>query len=238
MFPIDRIAIGLLVIAAVSIAAWNWLRDHPQHNPWAPLEIDQPVGWATARKLIMLRNSASQCRAVLERSSIDYTALPPAGSGVCLRPDRTVLTPDPGRGLALSPAPADATCAVHAGLAIWLRHNVQPAAERLLGSRVVKLEHFGTASCRRIGGGEAGNWSEHATGNAIDIAAFVLSDGRRVVVRRDWQGTGKEAQFLRTVRDGACNIFATTLSPDYNAAHADHFHLDQAGERRGWTFCR
>ncbi|WP_232495471.1 extensin family protein [Novosphingobium kaempferiae] len=56
---------------------------------------------------------------------------------------------------------------------------MQPAPEAMLGERVVRLEHLGTANCRRIGGGETGNWSEHAIGNAIDIAAFVLADGRR-----------------------------------------------------------
>ena len=57
---------------------------------------------------------------------------------------------------------------------------------------------------------------------------------------RDWGGEGAEgdeAAFLRRVRDGACGIFGTVLSPDYNEAHRDHLHLDQAA--RGWGgFCR
>lgn len=134
------------------------------------------------------------------------------------------------------PSPADTTCAVAAGLAIWLRHDVQPAAQRLMRSPVRAIEHYGTASCRRIGGGE--RWSEHATGNAIDLGVFVLEDGRRISVLRGWQGSAAEAAFLREVRDAACSTFATVLSPDYNAAHADHLHLDQAGRGRGWTFCR
>ena len=52
-----------------------------------------------------------------------------------------------------------------------------------LGSEVVRIEHLGTVNCRRIGGGDKGNWSEHATGNAIDISAFVLADGRRITVQ-------------------------------------------------------
>lgn len=238
MLPFDRIAIGLLIAASLVFAGWNWLRAHPQHNPWAPLAIDDPAGWATSRKLVHLRADPAQCRGVLARAEIDFSTLAAVGEGQCARTDRTVIQPDPVRGLALAPAPADATCAVHAGLAIWLRHSVQPAAERLLGSRVVRLEHLGTANCRRIGGGAEGSWSEHATGNAIDLSAFVLADGRRIVVLRDWPGTGAEAEFLRAARDGACGAFATTLSPAYNAAHANHFHLDQAAARQGWTFCR
>jgi hypothetical protein len=139
----------------------------------------------------------------------------------------------------LQPAGAQATCAVDAGLARWLRHGVQPAAAAFLGSRVVALEHFGTNNCRRIGGGDRGGWSEHATGNAIDIAAFKLADGRRIIVRRDWTGQQKPAAFLHAVRDAACGEFTTVLSPDYNAAHAGHLHLDQADRGvAGWTACR
>ncbi|MET0248315.1 MAG: extensin family protein, partial [Sphingobium sp.] len=94
-------------------------------------------------------------------------------------------------------------------------------------------------SCRRLYGRSEGDFSEHATANAIDIAAFTLADGRRISVVTDWTGEGKDAAFLRAVRDGACDLFSTVLSPDYNAAHRDHLHLDQA-ERgaRGGRACR
>ncbi|OZA91522.1 extensin family protein [Altererythrobacter sp. H2] len=231
-FVLDRRLIGLLVLAAFALAARGWLHDHPQHNPWAPLEIDHPPGWATATKISALRSDLSACRAVLERGEVAFTALPPAGEGQCARFDRTALT-----GLSLAPSGPQMTCPVATGLALWLRHSVNPAAENILGSPVRRIEHLGTWSCRRIGGGEQGNWSEHATGNAIDIAAFVLEDGRRISVLADWGGSPEEQAFLRQVRDGACGSFATVLSPDYNAAHADHFHFDQA-ERMIGGVCR
>lgn len=218
-------------------AGWHWLQAHPQHNPWAPLSLDDPPGWATARKLVRLRDDTQECRAFLTRSGVDFADLPPAGEGECRREDRTVLA-SRSLGLVLRPDAPQATCAVGAGLALWLRQGVQPAASELLGSRVVALGHYGTNSCRRIGGGQTGNWSEHATGNAIDIASFVLEDGRRISVLNDWDGEDSKAEFLRAVRDAACGAFGTVLSPDYNAAHADHFHLDQANRRRGWSFCR
>ena len=65
---------------------------------------------------------------------------------------------------------------------------------------MVRLEHLGTANCRRIAGNQL-RWSEHAGGNAIDIVGFVLADGRRISVHADWQGAGDAATFLRTVRD-------------------------------------
>jgi hypothetical protein len=79
--------------------------------------------------------------------------------------------------------------------------------------------------------------SQHSYARAIDIAGFVLMDGRRITVARDWQGDGEKAGFLREVRDGACGLFSTTLSPDYNPAHRDHLHLDEQ-PRGGWRACR
>lgn len=227
----------MLVVAALVVAGLRWLDDHPQHNPWAPLEIHHPPGWATGRKLARLRSAPDECHAFLQRSGIGFTTLPPVGEAACRFADRTALAPDEASGLTLRPG-AVATCAVNAGLALWLRHGVQPAAEEHLGSRVAALEHLGTYNCRRIGGGETAGWSEHATGNAVDIAAFVLADGRRIRVLTDWQGRGAASDFLQQSRDTGCGIFGTFLSPDYNAAHADHFHLDQASGRRLWSFCR
>ena len=233
--PIDKPALVLLMLAALFLATRAWLHDHPQHNPWAPLDLRDPPGWATQQKLAALRDDPADCRAVLERSEVTFTALDPAGEGACFRPDRTVLP-----GLPLAPARPPVTCALGAALELWLTREVQPAAEELLGSPITRIEHFGAYSCRRLYGREAGRWSEHATGNALDVAAFVLEDGQRIAVLRDWGGEGAEgdeAAFLRRVRDGACGIFGTVLSPDYNEAHRDHLHLDQAA--RGWGgFCR
>ena len=221
-----------LIVAGIAIAARAWLADHPQHNPWAPLDLRDPPGWATAQKLASLRGDPQECRAVLERSAVNFTALDEAGEGACRRPDRTVLGEYP-----FSPASPPTTCPVAAGLTLWLTREVQPAAREILGSPVNDIQHYGAFSCRRIYGGQTGRWSEHATGNAIDIASFTLEDGRRISVQDDWQGEEESAAFLRAVRGAACDIFGTVLSPDYNAAHADHFHFDQAARGFGGV-CR
>lgn len=227
-----RLALLLLILGGLFLAGRAWLRDHPQHNPWAPLNLRDPPGWATGRKLAALRENPEECRAVLERSGVAFAALEPAGEGECRREDRTIVADNP-----LFPAEPRTTCAVGAALQLWLRRGVQPAAEEILGSRIETIEHLGTYSCRRLYGREDGRWSEHATGNAIDISAFVLEDGRRISVRADWDDKGDAGRFLREARDAACGTFGTVLSPDYNAAHADHFHLDQASRGFGGV-CR
>lgn len=228
----DTLAFTALLLGALFLASQAWLRDHPQHNPWAPLDLNDPPGWATERKLAALRNDPGECRAVLRRSGVAFEALPAAGEGECRRDDRTVLSDAP-----LSPAPPPTTCAVGAAFELWLQQGVQPAAEELLGSRVARMEHFGAFSCRRMYGRDTGRWSEHASGNALDIAAFVLADGERIGIRTDWEGGSEQAAFLHRVRDEACRVFGTVLSPDYNAAHADHLHLDQAARGFG-SVCR
>src|SRR5690606_26716841 len=126
-------------------------RDHPEHNPWTPLDLAHPPGWATERKLAALRGDAAECRAVLERSGVDFVALDPVGEGECRRVDRIRLADAP-----LSPASVETTCATSAGVVRWLQLGVQPAARELLGSPVARVEHLGSFSCRRIYGGETG----------------------------------------------------------------------------------
>jgi hypothetical protein len=227
-FRFDRAAVLLVILAALVLAGWRWIADHPQHNPFAPLDLRDPVGMATGAKLAGLRNDVDECRAVLERSQVAYTALEPAGDAACLRTDRTRLGDVP-----ITPDTPPVTCPMAAGLQYWLATSVEPAAQELLGSSLARIEHLGAYSCRRIYGNPTSAWSEHATANAIDIAAFVLEDGTRISLIGDWNGDDEKALFLRRVRDGACGIFANVLSPDYNAAHADHFHLDQAQRRFG-----
>ncbi|TMM50460.1 extensin family protein [Qipengyuania marisflavi] len=219
------------MLLALLVGGRTWLAAHPQHDPWAPLDLRHPEGWATEAKLLALRSDTAACRAVLERSEIGFAALAPAGEGDCRREDRTRLTDYP-----LSPATPPMTCLSAVALKRWKRDVLESAAQDIFGSKVEQIEHLGAYSCRRLYGRNDGPWSEHATANAIDIAGFVLADGTRISVLRDWQGEGDKARFLREIRDGACGAFATVLSPDYNAAHRDHLHLDMTA--RWSSVCR
>lgn len=224
----DRRAALLLVLLAALLTGRVWLAEHPEHDPWAPLDLRDPVGWATEAKLLALRDDVPACRAALTRSGIAHAVLEPAGEGACRREDRTRLGDFP-----LAPNTPPVTCPASIALLLWQRDVLDPAAQTRLGSPIARIEHLGAYSCRRLYGRDTGPWSEHATANALDIAAFVLEDGTRISVLRDWDGEGPKARFLRAVRDGACDSFATVLSPDYNAAHADHLHLDMSPRWRG-----
>ncbi len=126
-------------------------------------------------------------------------------------------------------------CGVGAAFAAWARFGVDRAAQQLLGSPLQRIETMGSYACRNVAGSQ--RRSAHATAGAIDIAAFVLEDGRRISVAEDWHaGTVDEKEFLRTVQRSACRRFATVLGPEYNAAHRDHFHVE--GVMGDSSYCR
>lgn len=123
------------------------------------------------------------------------------------------------------------TCRLARRLIDWEKQVVQPAAVTHFGQQVARITHYGTYSCRYVGGGQTGRVSQHAKAKAIDIAAFTLEDGSVVSVLKDWNGPREAQAFLREVRDGACDLFQAVLSPEYNEAHANHFHFDMGPYR-------
>jgi hypothetical protein len=121
---------------------------------------------------------------------------------------------------------ATLACPIVSVLDRWLADSVQPAAQRWFGARVVEIKQISAYSCRGMNGNPNAHISEHAFGNALDIAAFTLADGRRITVKDGWHGMPEEQGFLRDVQGAACQQFNTVLAPGSNAYHYDHIHVD------------
>ncbi|MGJ4801843.1 extensin-like domain-containing protein [Luteimonas sp. SDU82] len=228
---------GLLFLLLVAFAAWAlWsgaLRLPDAWNPWAPLQIDDPPNLLTPIKFSRASGDPRACRATLAQAGLVAEAMEdrPTGEGCgfanAVRISRSSV--EVGEPFALS-------CPAALSLVMWERHALQQAAQRQLGSRVVRIEHAGSYACRNLYGREHGRRSQHATADALDISGFVLEDGRRIRILSDWEREPAttptaEAAFLRELRDGACQWFDAVLGPDYNAAHADHFHFDRGRAR-------
>jgi hypothetical protein len=227
-------AAALAILAAFALIVWSMVRGRPQDLPWTPLDLGEPIGLFTGTKLARLGDDVPRCQSLMDRAGIDYRVLPDRhDSPECGYSDGVTLAKGGARRIALSPSDVGIGCPVAAALAMWEWDVVQPAARDVLGTRIARIDHFGSYNCRRMYGRDTGSWSEHATANAIDIAGFRTANGHRITVAKDWKGSDAEARFLRRVRDGACRLFSTVLSPDYNAAHRDHLHLDQAA-RGAW----
>ena len=125
----------------------------------------------------------------------------------------------------LRPA-ATLACPLVSELDKWIATAVQPAARRWFRQPVVGIKQISAYSCRGMNGNPHAHISEHAFGNALDIAAFTLADGRQITVRDGWRGQPREQGFLRDVEASACQQFSTVLAPGSNSYHYDHIHVD------------
>lgn len=200
----------------------------PDWNPWAQLDVNAQPNFLTRYKLDRLSKSSEQCQQVLATTGIEYARLdnrvtgPACGFFNAVRIEKT--SSRVGKSFSLS-------CRAAVSLALWERHVLEPAAQKHFGQKVATLEHFGSYSCRNVYGRANATRSQHATAEALDVAGFVLADGKRIRVVEDWQMGSQDAEFLRELRTGACRFFDAVLSPDYNAAHRDHFHFDRGPYR-------
>lgn len=223
MGRIGRPASGAAIIASLLLA--SCAGDHgrkPQRRPTP--EAQRPPGINAAQ--------TKQCLAGLDRQGVQYQPLPDRDfGGGCLAYGSVKLL-DVGTPITNLGA---MTCSLAGNFSAWVRFAVVPASRQWLGSEVTRVETFGTYACRNINGAASGKLSEHAHSNAVDVAAFVLADGRRISVKADYRSPDPKIQgFFNAVHISACKRFGTVLSPDYNALHADHLHLDMG---RG-PFCR
>jgi hypothetical protein len=137
-----------------------------------------------------------------------------------------------GKDVGLQPD-AEMNCATAEAAARFARDVMSPAAQQTFGQALKSVSHASAYVCRARNGSH--KLSEHAFGNALDIASFTLSDGTTIAVEA--APPEKSAIFLEKVRDAACGPFKTVLGPGSNADHAEHFHFDLAPRRNGGTVC-
>ena len=230
-------AVTFSLVTVAVLIGYSTLLDRPQDLPWTALELDQPVGYFTGQKLAGLEGEYQKCQQLLDDAGVAYQPFPPTGQDQCRRDENISLLSSGAGRISYEPSVLAPSCPVVAAMTVWENQVVQPAAFAIFGQKIARIRHLGSFSCRPIAGSD--NWSEHATANAIDIAGFVLEDGQVISLLQHWDGDNPKANFLKQVRDGSCGLFATVLSPDYNAAHADHFHFDQASRGGlGYRLCR
>ena len=134
--------------------------------------------------------------------------------------------------------PATLACPMVSALDRWVSEGVQPAALHWFGTQVTEIRQIGSYSCREMVGSGTSSMSEHAFGDALDIAGFTLADGRKITVKDGWHGTPEEQGFLHDVQLYACETFTTVLAPGYNVYHYDHIHVDLMRRRAGYRPCR
>jgi hypothetical protein len=225
----------LLLIAAVAVLAaypasrfgvFEWPR---AYDPLALPDLAQKPNFLTSWQLRLVDMDPNDCALVLRRAGVAAALRPVTNAGGSCEVSGAIEVTQFSTARV---KPEAMRCAVAARLYLWERHDLQVLSQKHFGQSVAEILHFGSYSCRTIRG--RSSMSEHATANAFDISGFKLADGQTISLRKDWNGGGSKAVFLREARYSLCNWFSATLSPDYNADHADHFHVDMGW----WQTCR
>lgn len=199
-------------------------------NPTRPLDVSAPLTPVSKLQLRRALNDGATCRAVLAEHGVQFQQKADLEtSDTCHIRDRILLQSVGGARV----SPLETRCDLALRLAMWEQHGIRPVAKEY-GVEVTRLYHQGSYNCRkmRTRRGQSERWSEHAVAGAIDIRAFGLSDGRQIALLKHWDGP--HAPFLRALWQSSCDWFNLVLSPEYNALHADHLHLQASG----WGFCR
>ncbi|AZO11882.1 extensin family protein [Mesorhizobium sp. M3A.F.Ca.ET.080.04.2.1] len=138
-----------------------------------------------------------------------------------------------GKSIAIGSG-TELNCQMAEAAARFAADVIQPAAKAEFGTDLKSIGQASAYVCRPRHNG--GRLSEHAFGNALDIASFTLSDGRKIEVGP--VPPEQDAKFLNTVRKAACGPFKTVLGPGSDPDHSLHFHLDLEPRRHGGTFCQ
>ena len=137
--------------------------------------------------------------------------------------------------------PATLDCPMTAAIDRWMKDSVQPAAQAYFRERVIAIRQIASYGCRTRDNIDGAKLSEHAFGNALDVAGFRLADGREIGVAQGWwHGGPQEQAFLQAAFAGACAEFYTLLGPGSDGYHSNHFHLDllRSNTGGGRHYCR
>lgn len=201
------------------------------YNPFAPLQLSDPPGWITQFKLRRL--SPEYCATLLAQANqqrlISSVAVADS-QGEC--PLRNVVRVKNFGSVKLSSSFL-ASCPLALSSALFVKQQAQPLAERFMGSTITRIDHYGSYACRNIYHRQNARRSEHASAEALDISGFRLANGRQVTVLKGWRQPQTQP-WLRAMLSASCGYYGNGLGPEYNAAHANHFHLGM----RGFGLCR
>ena len=200
-------------------------------HPLKPLNAEAPISGLTQWKLRNALSDDARCLASLRDT--DYASLDPLEESAQCRISPRISLARVGDAKLRR---VETRCQTALRLLMWEKHGLQTAARRHLGQEIARIEHFSSYNCRKIRstGGPTARMSSHATADAIDISGFRMKDGTHVDLRKDWGTDGSKSRFLQDAFNSACMWFRVALGPEYNALHADHFHLQGSG----WGLCR
>lgn len=227
--------IGVFLLLCAGAVVLIYVEDSPLPNEWNPIKplvITDPKTALTDWKLVRTLADGELCKAALGTGA-KFSALPDKIDSLqCGIRDHVTVTQVAGAKV----TPVNTRCQTALRLAMWAGHDLQPKATEIFDQSIREIRHYSSYNCRsiRTSSDSTSRMSTHATAEAIDISGFVLQDGTSVDLKSHWNESASKSEFLQAANRSACKWFRLTLGPNYNALHADHFHL----QHTGWGACR
>jgi hypothetical protein len=117
-------------------------------------------------------------------------------------------------------------CAFARQFTIWLSDIAAPVVAGFEKSKLSSISTGTSYQCRVRNGDFSGKMSEHAFGNAIDIAGITLTNKKRIEITAVSDPQDPNHRLLMALRVSACGYFTTVLGPGADATHASHYHFD------------
>lgn len=203
-------------------------------DPFAVLSVTDGPTWVTRYKLARLAANPEACFAVLRQAQkegyLSYTR-PGTQQGRCPLIDPVRITRFGDVTLSTT---FFSSCALAVRSTMLVTQVLKPLAISELGTPLTRIDHLGSYACRNIYHRAEGRLSEHATADAWDLSGFRLQNGERISVLAHWSAIEKRSRWLHLVFARSCDLYGSALGPEYNAAHASHFHFGT----RGFGLCR
>ena len=150
--------------------------------------------------------------------------------------DKPIALSSPLPGIAFKPE-GKMRCEAALALAQWIKESVIPSAAALENGKIVTINQASTYICRLRNNAATGKISEHARGNAIDVASFTFENGKTIGIEPRREDPTLTGAFQRATSASACLYFTTVLDPESDAAHETHFHLDVIERNGGFRYC-
>ena len=166
------------------------------------------------------------CLSEMRSAGMEFQVLDKVTEGRCTLEGavalQSVVTPG---GKVELPAHPRLLCTFAMKFGRWITETAAPIIAAHAGASLKTVATGPGLECRNRNGESSGKTSEHAKGNAIDVASFELTDRRRITVG-DADMEIPLAVALKGLRTSACGYFTTVLGPGSNEAHKDHLHFD------------
>ena len=230
-----RLLIALILLAGGGIAfAENVPLPHPRPPIWIEAQSFREAAGPDFNSGDVL-DAPTECDQWLQTIAVIEPMPRLIGPEACGGGDmvrlNAALRPD-GARIELKPAPV-LRCSFAESVAAWLRDEAAPLAGKF-GGDLRSVQTYDDFECRGRNRVVGAKLSEHGKGNAVDLRAFALSDGRALVLT----DVTVPKDFRDALRDSACHRFTTVLGPGSDSNHEGHVHLDLIDRPHGYRMCQ